>query len=93
MVHRNLGDWPGGVEPVVQTLQVAYTERSGQPVALVRLVDELGDHLDIEVSEKAAWAAMVGFTHFLRQAHRGIPCTGCARPPDEHPNDVCDTWH
>lgn len=78
-------EWPDGLDQLVQQIQVAALQRpDGQRVALLRLVDELGDHRDIEVSERAAWEALVGFLHFLRQVHGGTPCLSCGAPQGDH---------
>lgn len=65
-----MSDWPDGPTPIVEEIQVAQVIVEGRPVALVRLSDALGNIREIQLSERASWAAMVGFTHFLRQTHQ-----------------------
>lgn len=85
--------WPDGPTPVVDEVQVASVDIDGRPVALMRFTDQLGNPLDVHVSEKAAWTAMVGITHFLRQTHYGHRCRGCGLPIQAHPHDECASWH
>lgn len=85
--------WPDGPTPVVDDVQVASVEHEGRPVALVRFTDQLGNVLDVQVSERASWTLMVGLTHFLRQTHSGHRCRACGLTIDAHPNAECPSWH
>lgn len=63
--------WPDGPEPVVDEFQVAHVQGdNGEALALIRLTDALGNVREVRVSERAAWSAVVGFQHFLRQVHQ-----------------------
>lgn len=91
-----MSTWPDGPLPVINEIQVAHIERQGRSVAVVRLTDALGNAREVDLTVRAAWSAMVGFTHFLRQLHHHTtsthPCRHCDQLFDEHPHPACPAW-